>query len=108
MSETMAPRPDMAAASEKFFEVVDGRRVELPPVEAFESWIATILAEFLSSYARAHRLGRVACETLFRIDQATDLQRRPDPALVSYVRWPRDRPVLRTSPWDVVPDLAVE
>lgn len=108
MAETMAPPPDMAAASEKFFEVVDGRRVELPPVGAFESWITTILAEFLSGYARAHRLGRVACETLFRIDQATDLQRRPDLALVSYDRWPRDRPVPRTSAWDVVPDLAVE
>jgi hypothetical protein len=54
MAETMAPPPDMAAASEKFFEVVDGRRVELPPMGAFEGWITTILAEFLSSYARAH------------------------------------------------------
>jgi Uma2 family endonuclease len=108
MAESMKLPPETAAMPEKFFEIVNGRRVELPPMGAFESWVATILAEFLSSYARANRLGRVAGEMLFRIDQAADLQRRPDLAFVSYDRWPRNRPVPRTPAWDVVPDLAVE
>ena len=45
---------------------------------------------------------------LFRIDQATELQLRPDLAFVSHARWPRDRPAPREAAWDVVPDLAVE
>ena len=32
----------------------------------------------------------------------------PDLAFVSYERWPRDRKISSESPWDVVPDLAIE
>jgi Uma2 family endonuclease len=108
MAKSMMLPPETAAMPEKFFEIVNGQRVELPPMGAFETWVASILAEFLASYAKAHRLGRVTVEMLFRIDRETDLQRWPDLALVSYDRWPRNQPVPRTPAWDVVPDLAVE
>jgi Uma2 family endonuclease len=47
-------------------------------------------------------------ETLFRLDAARGLERRPDVAFVSYQRWPRDRKMRRANAWEVVPDLAVE
>jgi Uma2 family endonuclease len=47
-------------------------------------------------------------ELLFRINVATDLQRRPDLAYVSYERWPRGKRPVPKDAWNVVPDLAVE
>jgi Uma2 family endonuclease len=90
------------------YEVVNGERVELPPMGAFENWVASVLARFMGNHASSHRLGRVVVEMLFLVDRATGLQRRPDLAFVSYDRWPRNRRVARTPAWDVVPDLAVE
>ena len=90
------------------YEVVSGQRVELPPMGAFESWIASTLAEFLASHVRGQRLGRVPVEILFLIDRKSNLQRKPDLAFVSYDRWPRNRPVPQAPAWDVVPDLAVD
>jgi Uma2 family endonuclease len=93
----------------KFYEVVNGRVVEPPEMGALETWIATVLAGQLAVHFAGHgQPGRVAVETLFLLDPATGLQRRPDLAFVSFERWPRDRPVPGTAAWDVVPDLAVE
>ena len=47
-------------------------------------------------------------ETLFLIDRARKLKRRPDVAFVSTKRWSLKREVPDTEAWDVVPDLAVE
>ncbi len=47
-------------------------------------------------------------EMVFRIDQATNLQCRPDVAFVSHARWPVHRRVPDVPVWDMVPDLAVE
>jgi Uma2 family endonuclease len=90
------------------YEVVDGRRVELPPMGAAENLIASTLTQLLGHFARTNGLGRVAAETLFPVSPAHDPQRRPDVAFVSYGRWPRGRPVPSTNAWDVVPDLAIE
>jgi Uma2 family endonuclease len=45
---------------------------------------------------------------LFLLDAANDLKRRPDLAFVSHDRWARNRPVPRTTAWEVTPDLAIE
>ncbi len=101
--------PDTSVVEpDTLYEVVNGERVEFPPMGAFENWVASVLWGFLKDYTKAHRLGRVNAEMLFLLDAASDLQRRPDLAFVSYERWPRNRPVARTSAWEVVPDLAVE
>ncbi|HZW32142.1 MAG TPA: Uma2 family endonuclease [Isosphaeraceae bacterium] len=92
----------------KFYEVVDGRFVENPPMGAKESVLAALLQELMGPFARANRLGRVVPETLFLIDRARKLKRRPDLAFISAQRWPLRRRVPRTEAWDVVPDLAVE
>ena len=89
------------------YEVVDGKIVE-KVVGGYELDIATLLVEFLAPFVRAHRLGRVFGEMIFRIDQAKDLQRRPDVAFVSHARWPVHRRAPKVAVWDMVPDLAVE
>jgi Uma2 family endonuclease len=96
--------PDAA----KFYEVVDGKIVETPPMGARESTLASFLLELLAPVARTRRLGRVVNETLFWIDRARKLKRRPDLAFVSAKRWSLKREVPETESWNVVPDLAVE
>jgi Uma2 family endonuclease len=90
------------------YEVVNGQRVELPPMSAFETVLATVLSYHLCNFAMPKALGRVATETLFRLSALGDEERRPDVAFVSYDRWPRNRRVPRLAAWDVVPNLAVE
>jgi len=92
----------------KFYEVVGGEIVENPPMGAMESVLASFLQDLMGIFARSNGLGRVVTETLFCIDRARKLKRRPDLAFVSAARWPLKRPAPRTEAWDVVPDLAVE
>jgi Uma2 family endonuclease len=92
----------------KFYEVVDGHVVENPPMGALESILANYLQDLISPFARSHQLGRVVTETLFLLDPARGLKRRPDLAFVSAQRWPLKRRIPRTECWEVVPDLAVE
>jgi Uma2 family endonuclease len=63
---------------------------------------------YLRQFAKKHNLGRAVAEMLFLLDKDKNLQRRPDVAVVTYQRWPRERKVPRTNAWDVVPELAVE
>jgi Uma2 family endonuclease len=100
--------PDIAPPDgDTLYEVVDGRIVE-KTLGTFEADIATLLTGLLVPFVRTHRLGRVMTETLFRIDRATDLRRRPDVAFVSNDRWPWNKRAPKGEPWDMVPDLAIE
>jgi Uma2 family endonuclease len=103
-----AASPPPAIEDDSLYEVVNGRRVELPPMGAFPTRVASILGQNLGPYAKAKGLGRVDVEMLYRLDDVGDLERRPDVAFVSYQRWPRNQPVPEDAAWDVVPDLAVE
>jgi Uma2 family endonuclease len=97
------------AGAGDFYEVINGQVVEPPPMSAYETWIANDLNKaILFHFANVGEVGRTSIELLFRIREEPNLQRRPDLAFVSYDRWPRDRPVPRTTAWRVVPDLAVE
>jgi Uma2 family endonuclease len=99
------PRSD----NKDHYEVVNGRRLETPRMGSYESTLANDLAYYIHEhFARLGRLGRVVIEMLFRIDVATDLQRRPDLAYVSYERWPRGKRAAPKDAWNTVPDLAVE
>ncbi len=94
--------------SETLYEIVDGKRVEKPPMGNFQAVLASLLVQRLGNHAWSEGLGRVVCEALFRINPAGGPQRRPDVAFVSYARWARDRKITSENGWDVVPDLAVE
>jgi Uma2 family endonuclease len=92
---------------EPLYEVVDGQRVELPPMGAYQTQIASALLDHLQHFARTKRLGHAQAEMLFEL-AAVARERRPDVSFVSYARWPRGQRVPATAAWAVTPDLAVE
>ena len=73
-----------------------------------EGEIATLLIEFLAPFVRLHQLGKIFGETIFLIDGAKGLQRRPDVAFVSHSKWPYNRRAPNVAVWEMVPDLAIE
>src|SRR5262245_34469927 len=106
--EPAAVTPPAERGSEHY-EVVDGVRVELPPMSAYACRIASRIQTHLGSYAHQHTAGAVVTETLFRLPLPRSRNRRPDVAFVSSTRWPANRPMtLRDNAWDVVPEFAVE
>jgi Uma2 family endonuclease len=104
----LSPPAHLDSDAAKFYEVVDGQIVENPPMGARESILASFLLALMDPITRSGRLGRVVTETLFMIDRANNLKRRPDVAFVSVKGWPMKRPVPGTEAWDVVPDLTIE
>src|SRR5205085_3798407 len=96
------------AAEEALYEVVNGQRVELPPMGVNASLIASRLQINMGYFVEAGRHGTLAMETLFILDAKRNLRRRPDLAFVSTQSWPLERPVPKEGDWEVVPDLAVE
>jgi Uma2 family endonuclease len=102
------PETVLAVQDEPLYEIVNGQRVDLPPMSAYTTWLASCIHGLLWPYAREKGLGRSAGEMLFVLDAEHNLHRRPDVAFVSTARWPLDRALPETGDWDVVPDLAVE
>jgi len=98
----------LAVQDEPLYEIVNGQRVELPPMSAYATWLASRLHGRLWPYAEDKGLGMPVAEMLFILDAEHNLRRRPDVAFVSTARWPLDRALPETGDWDVVPDLAVE
>ena len=102
------PETVLAVQAEPLYEIVNGQRVELPPMSAYATWLASRLHGRLWPYAEDKGLGTSVTEMLFVLDAEHNLRRRPDVAFVSTTRWPLDRALPETGDWDVVPDLAVE
>jgi Uma2 family endonuclease len=101
-------RPPRVSPEEALYEVVNGLRVELPPMGIYSSFIALRLFLEAAPFSAAHRLGIVVAEVLFILDPKQNVRRRPDVAFVSAERWPLDRLIPEDGDWEVVPDLAVE
>ena len=95
-------------SDEPLYEIVNDKRVELPSMGVYSSWIATRLGNRLGPFVEDRSLGTTAIETLFILNAERNLRRRPDVAFVSAQRWPLDRRIPETGDWEVVPDLAVE
>jgi Uma2 family endonuclease len=116
MSSSLLSHPVFATSSsdedrsEALFEVVLGKRVELPNISSRSGDIANELSIELAIYTRQHGLGKTLTEILFSIPTQDDPenQRRPDVAFLSLARWPRDQRAPDTDPWPAVPNLAVE
>jgi Uma2 family endonuclease len=102
------PETILAVQDEPLYEVVNGQRVDLPPMSAYATWLASRLHGRLWPYAEDKGLGMAVAEMLFVLDAEHNLRRRPDVAFVSTARWPLDRALPETGDWDVVPDLTVE
>lgn len=105
-SAALPPLPEIL--DEPLFEIIDGQRVELPPMSAFASVTVSLLVSKLNQFAESKNLGVAVAEVLFRLN-LNGGNRRPDGAFVSYQRWPKGKPIpLRDNAWDVVPDLTIE
>ena len=99
---------ETSPVDEPLYEIVNGRKVELPPMAISSIRVASLLSFSPDSAGRASGLGWVINETLHWLDDSGDLKRRPDVSFVSYDRWPRNKPITDDEAWQVVPDLAVE
>jgi Uma2 family endonuclease len=98
-----------ASDSESLFEVLDGQRVELPPLSILAAVVASDIHADLAIHARSSGSGRSVVEALFHLPAPIKRNRRPDVAFVSYQRFPREQEIPPEDiAWDVVPDLAVE
>jgi len=101
--------PPRSSDDDIFYEIVDGCRLELPPMGLRASRMTTWLGRKLGNYAESQDLGEAAIETLFNLPLPVDRNRRPDVALVSYSRWPKGRGSQgRDDAWVVAPNLVVE
>ena len=95
--------------SDPLYEIIDGLRVDLPPMGTFAAFLASELQITLGSFTRSQGLGRTLMEALFEIPINGDRDRRPDLAFVSYQRWARNLPVPdEGDAWPIVPDLCIE
>jgi len=105
---TSAHEVALPVQDDALYEVVDGQRVDVLPMSAYATWLASRLHGRLSPYTEGQALGTSVAAMLFILDAQRDLRRRPDVAFVSAERWPLDRALPSTGDWDVVPNLAVE
>ena len=102
------PRTKLSRADfDRFYEVVNGDRVENLPKGNYENQVASIILHALIAFTQPRRMGWAILENLFVLDPVRGNRRRPDIAFVSRQRWPHRR-VPDGEAWDVVPDLAVE
>ena len=109
VDEPVLAAPQSALDLKEHFEIIDGQRVELPPMSAYATRLAFRLAYKLNEFAQAQALGEAGMETLFHLPLPVDRNRRMDVAFVSYQRWPKGRLQSETdNAWDVVPELAAE
>jgi Uma2 family endonuclease len=101
--------PPVAAGDGEHYEIINGQRVELPPMSAYASRLATRLASKINYFAEVHDLGEAAIETLFDLGLPQGRKRRPDVGFVSYQRWSKGKPSrVDDNAWVVIPNLTVE
>ncbi|HUG92027.1 MAG TPA: Uma2 family endonuclease [Planctomycetaceae bacterium] len=93
------------AVDADFYEVVHGRRVEIPRMGVRETLIANALARRYWQQVGTRRSGDFVIEVLFEL--APGLKRRPDCAFVPFDRWPAAT-VAAGDSWNLAPSLAVE
>jgi Uma2 family endonuclease len=99
----------LAEENGELFEIIDGKKVELPPMSAYAGIIASRLSSSINAFAKPRKLGEAVTDVLFQLPPPNGRNRRPDVAFVSTDRWPRGRSIPPAdNAWDVVPDLGIE
>ena len=96
------------AESDDHYEIIDGQRVEMPPMSADSTGIAADLAHFLTAFGLRMDLGKAYPEMLIKLPLPVDRNRRPDVVFVPFARWPQGRVLPTTNEWAILPDLCVE
>ncbi len=81
MSQAATLDPEIVSVSEpeidRRYEIVNGQKVEKPPMGNIQAVVAALLAQILGGFVRANKLGRVIPEMLFRIFPKGGPQRCP-------------------------------
>jgi Uma2 family endonuclease len=90
------------------YEIVDGVKVELPPMSADSQFVASQLAYHLNSFGIPRNIGSATTEILIKLPLPVDRNRKPDVVFVPFNRWPANRLPPSTNAWEVLPDLCVE
>jgi Uma2 family endonuclease len=90
------------------YEIIDGVRVEMPPMSADSTGIAADLEYALTASGLANNSGKAYSDMLIRLPLPVDRQRRPDVIFVPFSRWAKGTPLPRTNAWDVLPELCAE
>jgi Uma2 family endonuclease len=106
---TPPSRPQERVEDEPLYEIIDGQRVELPPMSILASRVASRLFAQLGHHLHGKALGEALVEMLVHLPLPVDRNRRPDLAFVSAERIAQ-APAQPGSDnaWDVVPELLVE
>jgi Uma2 family endonuclease len=109
-AEVLTPLPKLVRddLDSEHYEIVDGQRVELPPMSADSQALASRLIRHLSNFGIERNIGEAYTEILFKLPLPIDRNRKPDAAFVSYARWPKSQPIPPTNTWDVLPEICVE
>ncbi len=110
-AEVLVELPEPMETDEALYELVNGQRVEMPPMSIRAVMVASNLVADLNAFVKGRDVGRVFPEMLFRIPlpHDTSRERRPDIAVVTYQNWPVESPQdPDANAWEVIPDLAVE
>lgn len=111
-SELLEPTADVSAVQlvpeDALYEVVNGQRVEKPPMSILAIRLGFLIAYYLEVFLTTNKLGVAVTEAIFLLDATRNLQRRPDAAYVSYARWPASQLLPDTDPWRIVPNMATE
>ena len=94
---------------EPLYEIIDGQRVELPPMSILASRVTSNLHVQLGHHLLGNPVGEALMETLFRLPLPVDRNRRPDVAFVS-AQTIAQAPAQPGSDnaWAVLPELMVE
>jgi Uma2 family endonuclease len=101
--------PQGSIDDEPLYEIVDGQRVELPPMSILANRVTSKLHGCLAYHLFGNPVGEVLIETLFRLPLPVDRNRRPDVAFVS-AKAIAETPSQPGSDnaWSVLPELMVE
>jgi Uma2 family endonuclease len=65
------------------YEIIDGNRVDLPPMSILSNRVTSKLHHRIASWAESHGLGEAVMECLLRLPVPLDRNRRPDIAFIS-------------------------
>jgi Uma2 family endonuclease len=106
-----APAPDVAddpLGNREHYEIIDGVKVEMPPMSVDSQFLASRVIFHLSTFGIAHDLGEGCGEVMFDFPPPINRSRRPDAAFIPYSRWRKNSQIPSTRGWDVLPDLCVE
>jgi Uma2 family endonuclease len=94
---------------EPLFEIIDGQRVELPPMSILATRVSSNVHGYLRYYLHGNPVGEAVMEGLFHLPLPVDRNRRPDVAFVSAQTIAAAPAQLGSeNAWSVLPELMVE